>query len=189
MTLPNLISFSGYAFAGKDTLADLLVENDGYAKTYMSKPLEKALLTLNPLIPLMNGLVVAYSALHADVGYDESKKNPEVRRLLQLLGTEIGREMFDQNVWVNIAENEIHELWSTGTPVTITGVRYPNEMAMVRQNGGVTIWIERPGYKPVNSHTSDNTLGPDDCDLHLVNNSTPEAMYDCLFPILLNWRP
>ncbi len=40
MSLPRLISFSGYAFAGKDTAADMLVENNGYVKTYMSKPPE-----------------------------------------------------------------------------------------------------------------------------------------------------
>ncbi len=43
MTLPSLISFSGYATVGKDAAADLLVSRASFVKTYMSKPLEQAL--------------------------------------------------------------------------------------------------------------------------------------------------
>lgn len=188
MTLPRLISFSGFEFSGKDTAADQFVEKSGYAKTYMSKPLERALLTLDPYVNV-GGTVGRYSWLHSKVGYDKSKENPEVRRLLQTLGTEIGREMFGQNVWVDIAENEIHSLWSEGLSVCLTGVRFHNELAMVGQNGGVKVWISRPGKKAVNSHSSTNTIGPDDCDIQVVNDKTPRDLYDKLFPLLWGWKP
>lgn len=186
MVLPRLIGFSGYAFAGKDTLADQFVERNHFTKTYMSKPLEKALLALDPYINV-GGTVGRYSWLHKKVGYDKSKENPEVRRLLQILGTEIGREMFGQDAWLNLVFKEIEEEWSFGVNVCLTGVRYHNEMARVRDSGGVMVWVDRPGYRPVNSHSSDNTLTREDCDIQIINNSTERKMYDQLFPLLWGW--
>lgn len=181
MTLPRLISFSGYATAGKDAAADQFVKNDGYVKTYMSKPLEQALLTLDPLIDLAKPgaipMPVRYSAFHAAVGYDKTKEHYEVRRLLQTLGTEIGREMFDPGVWVMLAEKEIDWYAELGQSVCITGVRFPNELRMIHERRGFAVWVSRPGVNPVNSHSSDNTISPEDCDLVVINDGTLDDLY------------
>lgn len=183
MTLPRLIAFGGFAFSGKDTAADQLVERSGYVKTYMSKPLEQALLTLDPYINV-GGTVGRYSWLHAKVGYDKSKENPEVRRLLQMLGTEVGRKTFGENCLVDMVSKEIVGYWWDGYSVCLTGVRYPNEMEMVRRSRGVSVWVSRPGYNAVNTHSSDNTLGPGDFDIQVINDGTPQDLYDKLFPML-----
>lgn len=186
MTLPRLISFSGYATAGKDAAADQFVKNDGYVKTYMSKPLEKALLTLDPWIDFGGMDHMHYSQLHAHVGYDESKKNPEVRRLLQKLGTEVGREMFDPDVWIDLVFEEISYLM-LDNPVVLTGVRYPNELHAVHSRGGFAVWVDRPGVGPVNTHSSDNTIGPEDCDVRVVNDGSLEDLYGKV-KALLKWE-
>lgn len=180
----QLIGIGGYATAGKDALADFLVDF-GWFKTYMSAPLEQALLILNPLIPVYPGKWInrdapkvldydshlVYSDLHELVGYDESKKNIEVRRLLQVLGTEIGRNKFGEDCWVDMAfgvvDREIVE-----RPVVITGIRYANELKAVRSRGGLAVWVNRAGRGPVNAHTSDNTLGPDDFDKVIHNDGS-----------------
>lgn len=181
----KLVSFSGYATAGKDAAADALVKNQGFVKTFMSKPLMNALLTLDPWIKFA-GDTERYSDLHERVGYDESKNNPEVRRLLQTLGTEIGRNMFYEDAWLDLVFKEIAKLHDDGKDVCLTGVRYPNELDRVRSAGGITIWIDRPGIEAVNTHSSEHTLAPWDCDIVVINSGTLDELSEKLnklFPI------
>lgn len=168
-----LVSFSGYATAGKDAAADSLVQRLGFVKTYMSKPLEQALLTLNPYVPSNeNDTWIVYSDLHARIGYDETKKTPEVRQLLQRLGTEIGRNMFGEDTWVDLAFKEIAELREDGLSVCLTGVRYQNELDRVREADGISVWVDRPGVEAVNTHSSEHTLTAADCDVVIMNGGS-----------------
>ncbi len=169
----TLIGVGGYAFSGKDTLADLLVERHGFYKTYMSKPLEQALLALDPLVPKQHSTrfgeeaIERYSEQHRALGYDRSKENPEVRRLLQRLGTEVGRNMFGESVWVDAMLRDVagHER------AVVTGIRFRNELEAIQDAGGTTVWVDR-GLGPVNDHASDNTLRPMDFD-DVVGNYGP----------------
>jgi hypothetical protein len=190
--MKRLIGLGGYALSGKDTFADHLVAL-GWRKTYMSYALEQALLTLDPVItswphrwgghwgevcdrlPLAGYL--RYSEIHELVGYDASKLNTEVRRMLQVLGTEIGRNMLGENVWVDAAFKKVDELRAHSS-VAITGIRYPNELAAIKTRGGVSVWISRPGFTPINSHTSDNALGPDDFDIVIENAGDVAALFE-----------
>ncbi len=178
MTLPSLISFSGYATVGKDAAADLLVSRAGFVKTYMSKPLEQALLTLNPwIVDHKESTIERFADLHTNLGYTSTKEFEEVRRLLQILGTEIGRNMIGENVWLDLVFEEIRNLRALDKSVAVTGVRNLNELTLVRQLDGVSVWIERPNMRPVNSHSSDNTLTAEDCDLVVTNNGTLRDLY------------
>ena len=198
----SLIGLGGYAFSGKDTVADLLAEHHGWAKTYMSKPLEQALLTINPQIPIVRAwettpeglkavnhysrieptgrhemqIFVSYQVLHEAVGYDESKLNPEVRRLLQALGTEVGRDMFGESLWVDIMLKEAHDLRSQGRAVAVTGIRFANELDAIRTARGLLVWVSRPGLDPVNAHVSDNGLTENDFDLTVINDGTVDDL-------------
>ena len=167
----SLIGLGGYAYAGKDSIANVL-EEMGWFRTYMSAPLEQALLTLNPYIINEKFQIVRYAELHAAVGYDESKKNPEVRRLLQTLATEVVRNMFGDDVWIDLAFASL----PPDADVVITGIRYPNELEAIRHSGGKAYWVDRPGFGPVNDHSSDNTLGPDDFDGIIPNHGTLEDL-------------
>lgn len=196
--MTKLLGTGGVARAGKDAVLDILIEEPGeeWAKTYMSKALETALLILNPSIDILWSnwkddswskvydllryegprWIMFYQDLHALLGYEMSKENNGVRDALQKLGTEIGRNMFDENVWVNIAFAEVDEALEAGTNIGITGMRYPNELDYIHDRGGLTVWVSRPGYGPVNGHSSDNTLGPEDFDLVIENNGTLEDL-------------
>lgn len=177
----TLLVIGGYATSGKDSVANFLVDELGWYKTYMSKPLENALLTLDPWAPWQGADVkgaywIRYSELHARVGYDESKKNPEVRRLLQTLGTEIGRNMFGEDTWLDLVYQEVLDQLLDDRNVVVTGVRYPNEMAKFRKMNAQALWVSRPGVDPVNTHSSDNTLTRDDFDFLYANTSTLEEL-------------
>lgn len=195
-----VIGIGGKLRAGKDTVADYLVAHYGFGKTYMSEPLQAALYTLDPWIvspvPLSvpaEKSVQRYRELADDIGYTEAKKIPEVRRLLQVLGTEVGREQLGQDTWVNAARKKIEELREHG-PVVLTGVRYPNEAEMIQELGGILVWVERPEEPnllgtsttsiPIQSiegsedpsklhaHSSETSLGRDDFHIRVINDST-----------------
>lgn len=186
-----LIGLGGFAFSGKDTVADHWESEYGWIKLYMSKPLETALLRVNPWVDvrasnwetqrdeiLGDSDWLRYADLHGLVGYDASKKCLDVRNYLQKLGTEVGRNMFGENVWVDYGFGEADKLRNDGLNVAITGIRFPNELDAVRQRGGLSIWVERPGYGPVNTHASDNTLSADDFDVVVYNEGTLADLYE-----------
>lgn len=190
--MTKLVGTGGYAQAGKDAVIDILVEEQEFEKTYMSRPLETALLILNPWVDVnwtnwkdktwhdvyqvlqraAPRWILRYQELHALVGYETSKSNHDVRAYLQLLGTEVGRNMFHKDVWLNIGFAQVDKVLADGTSIGISGIRYHNELDAVHERGGLTVWVNRPGYGPVNDHTSDNTLGPDDFDVALENDGT-----------------
>lgn len=193
----NIIGIGGYATSGKDAVADFLVATGRYEKTYMSEPLERALLLLDPMVPKTmfdegriydsgrgslngkkydHGAYERYSVLHARVGYEKSKKNKEVRRLLQMLGTEVGRDLIGKDTWVKIMTDTVTDIIERGNKAVVTGVRYENEMQAIRSMGGRCLWVERPGTGPINIHTSDNTLTAAAFDEVIVNSGTLEDL-------------
>jgi hypothetical protein len=92
------------------------------------------------------------------------------RKLLQLLGTECGRNIIHPNIWVNALfadydttssckfyhtrtkcmcyrESDDSTLCESDTPNwIITDMRFPNEFQAVKNRGGITIRVNRPKY-------------------------------------------
>lgn len=186
--MTKLIGIGGRFSSGKDAVADYLVEQHGWVKMGMSDPLADALYTLNPMIGLTLDLsgendryVPAHYQTFVDqVGYTEAKKNPEVRRLLQVLGTEVGRNMIGQNTWVDIAERRIKAVRAESKSVILTGVRFHNELKMIQQNSGELWWVNRPRietHAPTSGHASENSVTADNFGTHITNNGTLEDLY------------
>lgn len=180
--MTHLIGLGGNLRAGKDAFADNLAGNHGFIKMGMSDNLNAALLRLNPIIPVYGewqsvAAYMHYADLHDRVGYVEAKKNSEVRRLLQVLGTEVGREMIGPNVWVDMARRDIEQHMRNGRSVVITAVRFPNEIEMIRALGGTTVWIERAveargASEAVSGHASERSVSADDFEYVIENDGT-----------------
>lgn len=189
MSAARLVGLGGHLRAGKDAVADYLVDSHGFLKLGMSDPLHEAMLVIDPIIGetdlyidgynMGQKYVPRYSDLIGHNGYVEAKKNPEVRRLLQQLGTEFGRKMIGENVWVDIAKRTILDHLAEGRSVAITGIRYPNELTMIRDLGGVTWWVDRPGGSAaVSVHASENSVAERDFDFTLNNTGTLDHLYE-----------
>lgn len=190
----QLIGIGGLLYAGKDAVADYLVERYSWNKRGMSDPLNDALLALNPQVGInarpaqldghLVGEFITYQRLYEEVGYVEAKKNPEVRRLLQALGTEVGRNMIDENVWVDVAAREIEKRRTAGQDVIITGMRFPNELDMIRRLGGHLWWVSRPGVEggqgTLAVHASESSVGPDDFDTTILNVGDLDDLYEAV---------
>jgi len=164
-----LIGLSGFAQSGKDTVAKYLIEEHGYTRLAFADVLRRALYTLNPIILVSNEGAILRLKEHVDeVGWEEAKKIEEVRKLLQVFGTEVGRALLGENVWVNLALKEMKE----DRDYVFTDVRFLNEANLLRDRGG-SIWrIERPSVEAVNQHLSERALEGYNFDFKIINDST-----------------
>ncbi len=168
MSAPTLIGWSGYAGSGKDTAALLLVDL-GWTRLSFADVLREFALAVDPLIPLTPMLTCRLSQLVTKMGWENAKRTyPEVRQLLQRLGTDAGRRLLGTDVWVNAAFERV----PAGAPVTATDVRFPNEAEAIRARGGIVVRVERPGTYPINGHPSETALDSFEFDAVLVNDGT-----------------
>lgn len=169
----RLVGFSGYARAGKDTAFSLL-ESQGYQRVAFADIMRSFLVALNPIVEC-SGRVGSHIRV-ADViewhgwdGYKESVYGSEVRSLMQRLGTEAGRGLLGDNIWVDSALNNL-----TDGKYAVTDCRFVNEAEAIRARGGKIIRINRPGVGPANSHPSETGLDNYTFDAVIENDGSLE---------------
>lgn len=116
--MPVIIGIAGRAGSGKSTLAQFL----------------RVLLPHAEIIPMAQGVkdVATY------MGWD-GKKDAKGRRLLQLIGTECGRECIGEDVWVHAFLRKVNA--SSSDYIICDDVRFDNEARAIRQAGGLIIQI------------------------------------------------
>lgn len=164
----ELIGLSGYARSGKDTIADALVVTHGYTKTSFADPMREALLRLNPTID-MDGYRLPLRDAVRLAGWDALKSmSGELRPLLQRMGTDVGRDMLGQDIWVEYAMSRL----APGQRTIFADVRFPNEADAIKLHGGQVWRVERPGVEPANDHISEHALDDYDFDQVIVNDVT-----------------
>jgi hypothetical protein len=98
------------------------------------------------------------------------------RKILQLLGTEAGREIIHPNIWVN----SLFADYTTDSNWIITDVRFPNEAQAIKDRGGIIIRIERPGGESHcgGAHASETALDDYDFDIVINNDGTIDELID-----------
>lgn len=186
--MTHIIGIGGKLASGKDAIADYLVEKHGWAKLGMSDALAEALEVLNPHIPVENSVLgiisstswVRYKDYLSEHGYVKAKENPEVRRLLQVLGTQVGRELISESVWTDIVARRARTASRFAPGVIITGIRFPNELELISDDlEGELWWVNRPGLSLDSSstHSSENSVAHYDFDRVIINDGTLEELY------------
>lgn len=168
-----IVALSGYAGTGKDTVGDFLVEHYDFKRLAFADPMREMALAINPIIshhtePAGMGNVVRPIRLSYVVhafGWRGAKDHfPEVRRFLQHLGTDAGRNVLGENVWVNATLEHIAR--DPGHSWVLTDCRFVNEANAVVWQGGEVWRVTRPGVGPANDHISE--VGLDDWNFDRV---------------------
>lgn len=168
-----VIGITGKKRSGKDTFAAHLIENHGYTQVRFADPLRAVAKAINPIVGCY-GTRETYrltDALGPEDDWEVAKELPEVRRLLQVIGTEAGRDILGENVWVDAAERVID---SIPGPVVVTDVRFWNEVDLIADLGTL-VRVTRPSLgTPTDQHPSETAL--DDLvmptDFDVVNDGT-----------------
>lgn len=186
MTPPPVIGLSGYARSGKDAVAKILVEEHGYVRVSWADKLRAALYALNPLVIEL----VRYRDVVDQYGYEKAKDHPiygpEIRSLLQRLGTEAGRNVLGQNVWVDAVVADMQ----AGVRYVIPDTRFPNEALAITERMAGEVWrVNRPGFTPTNSHPSETALDGWQFNVNLNNDGTLDDLrIDVHYLIERDWR-
>ncbi|MFC8921730.1 hypothetical protein [Cellulosimicrobium sp. NPDC057127] len=177
-----IVGISGKKRHGKDTAAEALVRDLGFTRVAFGDALKEALYILDPilwswrwLVRTLLGKPMRLRELVDTVGWEAAKEIPEVRRLLQRMGTEVGRKILGEDTWVRIA---METAAAVGRPVVITDVRHLNEAEAIRGAAGVLLRVERPSLASSDAHSSETELdGYDGFDAVLVNDGTVAGLH------------
>lgn len=169
-----IVGLSGYAQSGKDTVAKNLVENHGFIRIAFADPIRQALYNLDPVITDIPELSRMHLRWLVDkLGWDILKVgSSEVREMLQRFGSEVGRNLWGDDFWVNQAMAKITQY----DKVVITDVRFPNEYEAIKNANGVIWRIEKPGNPAANRHESETALDEHLFDRVLLNKGTVEDL-------------
>lgn len=186
----EIIGLSGFARSGKDEAAKVLVEEFGFTRIAFADKLREVLYALDPIVvadsrhhgpvPEPDYSGTAYRRLQDIIntyGWDGYKTSPfsnDIRRLLQRLGTEAGREVLGTNIWV---DSTLNNLDPNGSYV-VTDARFYNEFDAIRSRGGVIWRVERKGLGPLNDHASEmEAVGYPHFELTILNDGTVEEYH------------
>jgi len=157
----EIIGLSGYARSGKDEAAKILVEEFGFTRVAFADKLREVLYALDPIVApskeryfVGSKVVVTLQEVIDVYGWDkykESEYGPEIRRLLQRLGTEAGRQALWDTIWIDATLTG----FDADAKVVVSDARFFNEFDAIRERGGEIWRIEREGVGPTNNHPSE----------------------------------
>ena len=171
----NIIGFSGRAGSGKTTAAEHLALTHSFKRVSFADPLREMLYGLGVSYDVMRG--PGKELPHADL------LGQTPRHALQTLGTEWGRKCMGEDFWVGIAEREIHFHRRLGNRVVIDDVRFPNEVKMIREMGGMVIHIIGGKSEPLQAgaHESETQeLGRDWLIRNDLNSNLMPGLLDAI---------
>lgn len=177
-----LLGFSGLKGSGKDTAGQVLVKDFAFTRLAFADKLKEAVGRLFNIeleqvdvnkengayvtLQIPNELKPVYAPAHQLLGW---------REFLQRFGTEMGRETFGYNFWVEQWQRAYFELRAMERNVVATDVRFENEATMIRALQGVIVEITRPGLEP-DGHASEEPLRRSLVDAQIANNGDIEAL-------------
>ena len=145
-----LVGVVGFMGSGKGTVGDFLVEKHGFKKDSFAKALKDAASAIFGWDrEMLEGDTPEsrFQREQRDRFWSEKLDIPDFtpRKALQLLGTEGGRHLFGEDLWIAGVEKR----WiDAGKPRTvITDCRFPNEVGIIRNLGGV-VWRVSRGEEP-----------------------------------------
>jgi hypothetical protein len=169
LKLPRIIGFSGLAGSGKTTVAQAFADTHGYTRISFAEPLKQMLAVLVP----------------ADA--EKTEERPElcgktVRYALQSLGTEWGRKMIGDTVWVDALIRRL----TSGGKFVIDDVRFPNEAQVLLDWGVTIVRVHRCGVAAMD-HDSERGIPDELVNIDLSNSGSLEQTLEDLEHALSQW--
>lgn len=139
----TIIGIMGRKRAGKNEFADALCAASGGGHVLaFADAIRDIMYAVNPIIGYQDGGFVRYATVIDESGYEAAKEYPEFRQFAQRLGTEGGRAIFGENVWVDLVMSKVRQL-PEGSLVLIPDVRFPNEYDAIKEAGGYVVRVDR----------------------------------------------
>lgn len=169
--------------AGKTTAAQYLAERYGYVRVRFADTMKGMVRLMLDRLPLSGQLI--NRMVDGDLKEQPIPGLPfelTPRHMMQTLGTEWGRNCLHPDIWVYLTIAEAKRWMREGRSVVIDDMRFPNELAAVRDAGGWTVFVDRPGAMPAGAHASEGQIKSGDCEYHLYNRTDLHA-----FELGIDW--
>ena len=182
-----LIGIVGLIGSGKDTVAEHLVTQHGYTRDSFAKSLKDAVSAMfNWDREMLEGNTE--SSRHwreqPDTFWSEKFGKPVTPRwVLQHFGTEVMRGNMYDAIWVDSCIGRYK-----GQNTVISDTRFPNEVKMIREHGGIIILVKRGddpewftnyvegNIEPTGIHSSEYAWAKEEFDYVIENNGTKEEL-------------
>lgn len=144
-----IIGIAGFQGSGKDTIADYLCNVYGFKRDSFAATLKDAVAAVFGWDrELLEGRTRESRAWRetVDAWWANRLNMPDLtpRLVLQRWGTEVARRAWHDDTWIASLENRLNRAHNS---IVITDVRFPNEIAAVRNAGGIVIRVIR-GAEP-----------------------------------------
>ena len=179
----RVIGLAGRLGSGKTELARIC-EEKGYTRLYFALPLKQLVADLIGVgLGDINGLnnvekdynfgdkeyeiISVRTSIPLDNVREEMSKHKfkTVRQVLQVIGTDLIRE--NNKDW---HVNEIRKMVQKDRDYVFDDVRFPNELALIRELGGICWYIVRPKLDNVSNHISETSIRWQDCGTYVIIN-------------------
>src|SRR5690554_2025589 len=160
-----IVGVTGKARSGKDTVAMRLATHHNYHHYWFSKPMKEAC-----------AIIFGWSDDHL---YGELKEvideryGVSPRFALQTIGTEWGREIINQDIWLKRAQIEVDK----NPMIVISDVRFDNEAQFILDNGGIVLRVVRDNSDSVIEHKSESGVSENLVSMTIENNGTLQQLY------------
>lgn len=159
---PPIIGIAGPARSGKNTVADFIqVETGGYIYHFADP---------------MRAMLRAGLGIDLNAPYWQERKEEIVgpigkspRQLMQTLGTEWGRNLVSDDLWLVMAQIQFR---NRGSGMIVPDVRFENEAKWVRDRGGVILHVRRKNADTIHSHSSEDGIAPVMGEVTIPNDGT-----------------
>ncbi len=194
----KIVGLVGEPGTGKDTIADFAIEDYGARRIGFADKIYSAVLAMKPIAALgfhqseegkLMPSVVRVNDIVSERGWRKGKDEiVEVRELLQRMGTEVGRNLFGEDFWVNLALNTLRAYYQgSGGELerfVFTDLRFENEEGGLRSFANhnmadlLIIRLRRPGHGTVNAHASESNYDNIRCDVLIDNDGDLELLHD-----------
>lgn len=143
----SYIALVGFIGSGKDTVAQQFV-NTGAVRDSFAKPLKDVCAAVFGWDrELLEGDTVESRDFRETPDMFWSRKtgipNFSPRIALQLVGTDVMRNHFHKNIWIDSLEYRLRCNNQENKTVVISDARFQNELALVRDMGGKVVWVQR----------------------------------------------
>lgn len=178
-----LIGIHGKARSGKDLAAQHLVNRHGFVRNAFADPLKRAAQQMFMLTDEQT-----WSDELKEVVIPHWGMSP--REIFQKLGTEGGRMVFGEDIWLKRWRYH-YDTFKGVMNYVVPDVRFENEAQYIRDLGGTVIHIVRDGTEDkllgaTKKHASEAGVAPHVDDFVLDNNSTKQELFDRLDRVILS---
>lgn len=141
-----IIGLVGFIGAGKDTVSNLFLESGGTRDSFAT-PLKD---TLSAIFgwprDLLEGNTTESREFRETPDMFWSRKlgipNFTPRLAMQLVGTDVMREHFHKDIWLNSLEYRLRSK-NTAQQTVISDARFRNELSLIKDMNGIIVWVQR----------------------------------------------